>query len=67
MTLEFEDDQDHSEILSYLSERGFSDEEIEKIVAKLKEYDEQMRHKSVFDSLEDGNFNLEKIIKEALS
>ena len=67
MTLEFEDDRDNSEILSYLSERGFSEEEIEKIVAKMKEYDERMRHKSVFDSLEDGNFNLDKIIKEALS
>jgi len=64
MPSEFE--KENPEIVSYLQDQGFSPDEVVKIVAKLQSYDDQMRHGSIFDSLEDGSFSLDKIIKEAL-
>ena len=53
-------------LVEFLKLRGHSEEEIEKIVARLAMHDESMLRQSVFDSIEAGTFNLDELIKSAL-
>ncbi|MEM9367408.1 MAG: hypothetical protein AAGD07_15565 [Planctomycetota bacterium] len=48
-----------------LSELGHSPEMVEVIMKKLEAYDREMLHASVFDSIENGSFDLDQIVKEA--
>jgi hypothetical protein len=59
-------DPRHAELVSWLTERGHSPEEISKILAKLAEYDAQTTHESIFDSIETGDFDIAAAIKAAL-
>jgi len=61
------DHQQHAQLIVWLENQGHSSEEIEKILAKVDEYDKQTVHESVFDSIESGKFNLADIIEEALA
>ncbi len=56
----------HAQLIAWLQDQGHSKEEIDKILAKVAEYDERTAHESVFDSIESGAFDLAAIIKEAL-
>ena len=60
-------DPRQNELVEWLQEKGHSTDEIQKILAKVAEYDEQTIRESVFDSIERGNFNLDAIIQEALN
>lgn len=60
------DHQQHAQLIVWLENQGHTSEEIEKILAKVAEYDKQTVHESVFDSIETGKFNLAEIIEEAL-
>ena len=59
-------DPQYQEVVDWLQTQGHSNEEIEKILAKLSEYDEQTAHESVFDSINSGKFDIASIIDEAL-
>lgn len=50
----------------HLSEQGFDQEEIRKILDKVAEYDRRMERDSAFESIESGSFDLSRIIQEAL-
>lgn len=63
----FAEDPRHQELVEWLRAQGHKPDEIEKILAKVAEYDAQTLHESVFDSISRGNFDLSTIIKEALS
>ena len=54
------------EVTAWLTERGHSPEEIEKILQQLHQYDVRIIRKSVFDSMHSGEFDIESIVKEAL-
>lgn len=56
----------HEEVVQWLTEQGHSSAQIEKILAKLNEYDDQTMHESLFDSINSGKFDIGSIIKEAL-
>ena len=60
------EDPRHAELISWLKGAGHSESEIEKILAKLAEYDAQTMHESVFDSIETGKFDIASLIQEAL-
>jgi hypothetical protein len=60
------EDSRHQELVEWLREQSHSPEQIEKILAKVAEYDAQTLHESVFDSISRGQFDLSSIIKEAL-
>jgi hypothetical protein len=60
---------DHSQqarLISWLEEQGHSREEIDKILAKVDEYDARTMHESLFDAIDRGEIDLEAIVKEAL-
>lgn len=54
------------EISQWLSEKGYSELQIEKILRRLDRYDEQIKRESFFDDLASGAFDMSAIIKAAL-
>jgi hypothetical protein len=54
-------------IVEFLTNRGYSQADIEKILAKLASYDEQTVNDAVFDSIGHGTFTLDEIIRQALT
>lgn len=56
----------YKDLTDILKAKGHSDEEVTKIVHRVKEYDLETQHDSVMDSLDGGGFNLDAIIEEAL-
>ena len=59
-------DPRQQELVEWLREQGHTPPEIEKILAKVAEYDARTLHESIFDSINRGDFNVETIIREAL-
>jgi hypothetical protein len=59
-------DPRQAELVSWLTERGHSPEEIAKILDKVAEYDAQTVNQSVFDSIERGDFDIGRLIEQAL-
>lgn len=59
-------DHQNAQLIAWLEDRGHSSEEIERILAKVDEYDKRTVHDSVFDSIQSGAFDLGSLIKEAL-
>ncbi|MEM9353565.1 MAG: hypothetical protein AAGA92_11175 [Planctomycetota bacterium] len=59
-------DPRESDLVRWLREQGHGEAEVERIMEKVKEYDEKTVRESVFDSLESGSFDIAKIIDEAL-
>jgi len=53
-------------IAQWLKEKGYSDEEVQKILAKLAEHDHQTLSDAVFDSIGDSDRTLDQIIGDAL-
>ena len=56
----------HAELISWLTERGHTPDEIGKILAKVADYDSRTINESIFDSIDTGEFDLSSLIKEAL-
>ncbi|WP_425396752.1 hypothetical protein [Aeoliella sp.] len=59
-------DTRHAQLVAWLENQGHSIDEIDKILAKVAEYDAKTVHESIFDSIEEGAFDIQKIIDEAL-
>ena len=53
-------------LIDWLKQKGHSAEEIDKILAKVKQYDRETNVDSVMDSIAGGSFDLQSIIDEAL-
>jgi hypothetical protein len=51
---------------AHLRGAGHSADEIEKILARVRAYEDQIQHDSIMDSIGDGSLDLAAIIKEAL-
>lgn len=56
----------HAQLISWLENQGHTAAEIDKILAKVDEYDAKTTHESIFDSVDSGEFNIQAIIDEAL-
>jgi hypothetical protein len=54
------------ELTEYLRGLGQTDAEIEKILARVRQYEVEMQHDSIMDSIGNGTLDLAKLIKEAL-
>ena len=59
-------DRSDDALISFLRQRGSSDEEIEAIVKRLADKDAEAMRESIFDSIDAGSFDLAKMIKEML-
>ena len=56
----------HAQLIAWLEDQGHSDQEIDRIMAKVASYDQRTAHESVFDSIDSGGLDLKAIIREAL-
>ncbi len=54
------------EVRQWLAERGYSDDEVGKILARLDQFDNRINRESLFDDLASGAFDIGPIIREAL-
>ena len=59
-------EDEFSILTQWLKERGHSDEEIEKVLVLVRQYDEKTQHDSVMDSIGAGRMSLDELINEAL-
>jgi len=54
------------ELTEYLRGLGQTDAEIEKILARVRQYEVETQQDSIMDSIGNGTFDLAALIKEAL-
>lgn len=59
-------DDDYLQLSDFLRERGHTETEVTKIVAKVREYEEHTQLDSIMDSIGTGNLDLTSLINEAL-
>ena len=59
-------DTQHAQLIAWLEEQGHTPAEIDKIMAKVAEYDARTMHESIFDSIDSGTIDIEQIVREAL-
>ncbi|PHS13761.1 MAG: hypothetical protein COA78_06640 [Blastopirellula sp.] len=60
------DKQDLPELTEFLRAQGHTTEEIERIINKIHEHDLGSMIDSIMDSIDSGEFDIQKIIREAL-
>jgi hypothetical protein len=58
---------DRPEIAEWLAERGYPPAAVAKILERLDQYDSRINRESVFDAMAKGEFDMDALIKEALS
>jgi len=57
---------EYPELTEYLRGVGHTDAQIEKILARVRQYDAEMQLDSIMDSIGNGTLDLAALIKEAL-
>jgi hypothetical protein len=60
------DPKEYTELTEYLRGLGQTEAEIEKILARVRQYEVETQHDSIMDSIGNGTFDLAALIKEAL-
>jgi hypothetical protein len=60
-------DTKHAELVAWLKEQGHTPAEIEKVMAKVADYDAQTVRESIFDSINSGAVDIAEFVREALS
>jgi len=58
---------DYVQLADFLCERGHTESEVDRIIAKVKEYENHTQVNSVMDSIGTGNLDLTSLINEALA
>jgi hypothetical protein len=56
------DSSQHQELIQWLKGEGYGEEEIEKILHQVRQYDDETIHDSIMDSIARGSIDLTKII-----
>jgi hypothetical protein len=56
----------HAELIAWLEEQGHTPAEVEKVLAKVAEYDAQTVRESIFDSISSGTIDIAEFVREAL-
>jgi hypothetical protein len=60
------DQNQYGELTDYLRGEGHTDAEIDKILARVRQYDVETRQDSIMDSIGNGTLDIAALIKEAL-
>jgi hypothetical protein len=60
------EDPRNAELVAWLKSQGHSPAQIQQIQQRLAEYDDHTVRDSIFDSIDSGNMDLAKIVREAL-
>ena len=62
-----DDNDEYVQLADFLSEQGHTQIQIEKIIARVRKYEEDTKLYSVMDSIGSGHLDLSSLIKEALA
>ena len=62
-----QDDPRHQELIEWLQSQGHNEQEINRILKKVAEYDNRTISESIFDSIDSGDFDIGSLIDEALA
>jgi hypothetical protein len=57
---------EYQELTEFLRGEGHSDAEIDAILVRVRQYEVEMQHDSIMDSIGNGTLDLAALIKEAL-
>jgi hypothetical protein len=57
---------EYAELTEYLRTQGQSDTEIERILARVRQYERETKQDSIMDAIGSGTLDLAALIKEAL-
>ncbi len=60
------ENHEYDELTEYLRGLGQTEAEIEKILARVRQYELETQHDSIMDSIGNGTLDLAALIKEAL-
>jgi len=60
------DSQEYPELIDYLRGLGQTEAEVEKVMARVRQYEFETQHDSIMDSIGNGTFDIARLIKEAL-
>lgn len=60
------DSDDYAELTEFLRGEGHTDDQIEKILIRVRQYEVETQHDSIMDSIGNGTLDLSKLIEEAL-
>lgn len=60
-------EEEYRELTDHLRELGHTDVEIVKILDRVRQYDREMRHDSLMDSIGNSSIDLTALIQEALA
>ena len=58
------DEEDFEALTEHLKSQGCDEQEILQILNRVREFDRQMIHQSVFDSIATSSFNIDAVIDE---
>jgi hypothetical protein len=58
--------RERPEIQEWLSQQGYSAEQVAKIRMKLDDFDSKINRESIFDAMETGELDMDALIKAAL-
>ena len=61
------DNQDDPELKRLLLEQGYNEDEVRRIVARLRLYEKEAQIDSIMDSIGQPGFDLDALIREALA
>ena len=56
----------YDELADFLRAEGHAQAEVDKILARVRQYEVQVQHDSIMDSIGNGTLDLAALIKEAL-
>ena len=59
--------KDDSELKQLLKDMSYNDDEVHRIVGRLRRYEKEMRIDSIMDSIGQPGFDLDALIQEALA
>lgn len=59
--------QQYPEVTEWLRQQGHTEVQISKILERVHQYDKEMHADSIMQSIEDGSFDIEAVVREALS
>ncbi|REJ68894.1 MAG: hypothetical protein DWQ31_06820 [Planctomycetota bacterium] len=61
-----ESDDQYGPLIEWLRAKAHTDEEIEKILSKVRDYESRTQMDSVMDAIGDGSLDIEALVKDAL-
>lgn len=61
-----ESDTRYDPLVDWLRQKSHTDNEIDRILSRVREYENRVQHDSLMDAIGDGSLDIDALVKEAL-